>query len=192
MKSAVLQLLLIAGFRCDDALCSAGQCIPTANRLLLNITGMTQKSEGRISDSKLILIALVGGMAAFAIALVFISGGAVRQVEIFLPEKTYATVAFQNIDGEVKIVGIAWIAQVNPTIVMRTGDFAMELTVVNQDSVPHALYIDGMDVSTRVLEPGQSEVLTLYSEGEATYNYYIQGNDEPTGQIMAVRVTIYE
>lgn len=153
---------------------------------------MTQKSEGRISDGKLILIALVGGMAAFAIALVFISGGAVRQVEIFLPEKTYATVAFQNIDGEVKIVGIAGIAQVNPTIVMRTGDFAMELTVVNQDSVPHALYIDGMNVSTRVLEPGQSEVLTLYSEGEATYNYYIQGNDEPTGQIMAVRVTIYE
>jgi len=153
---------------------------------------MTQKSEGRISDGKLILIALVGGMAAFAIALVFISGGAVRQVEIFLPEKTYATVAFQNIDGEVKIVGIAGIAQVNPTIVMRTGDFAMELTVVNQDSVPHALYIDGMDVLTRVLEPGQSEVLTLYSEGEATYNYYIQGNDEPTDQIMAVRVTIYE
>jgi hypothetical protein len=102
------------------------------------------------------------------------------------------TVAFQNIDGEVKVVGIAGIAQVDPTIIMRTGDFAMELTVVNQDSVPHALYIDGLNVSTRVLQPGQSEVLTLYSEGEATYNYYIQGNDEPTGQIMAVKVTMYD
>jgi hypothetical protein len=153
---------------------------------------MTQKSEGRLSAGRLVLIALVGGMAAFAIALVFISGGGVRQAEIFLPERTYVTVAFQNIDGEVKVVGIEGIAQVNPTILMRTGDFAMELTVVNQDSVPHALYIDGLNISTRVLQPGQSEVLTLYSEGEATYNYYIQGNDEPTGQIMAVRVTMYE
>lgn len=153
---------------------------------------MTQKSEGRIGDGRLVLLALVGGMVAFAIVLVFISGGAVRQAEIFLPEKAYVTVAFQNIDGEVKLVGIEGIAQVNPTILMRTGDFAMELTVVNQDSVPHALYIDGLNVSTRVLQPDQSEVLTLYSEGEATYNYYIQGNYEPTGKIRAIKVTMYE
>lgn len=152
---------------------------------------MTQKSEGR-SEGKLILIALVGGIAAFAIALVFISGGGVRQAEIFLPEKTETTVAFRNIDGEVKVVGIKGNGEVNPTILMRTGDFAMVLTVVNEDSVSHALYIDGLNISTRMLEPGQSEVLTFYSEGEATYNYYIQGNQEPTGQIRAVKVTMYE
>jgi hypothetical protein len=153
---------------------------------------MTQKSEGRISDGKLVLIALVGGMAAFAIALVFISGGGVRQAEIFLSEKTESTVAFRSMDGEVKVVGIKGTGEVNPTILMRTGDFAMVLTVVNEDSVPHALYIDGLNISTRMLQPGQSEVLTFYSEGEATYNYYIQGNDEPTGQIRAVKVTMYE
>ena len=153
---------------------------------------MTQKSEGRISDGKLVLIALIGGMTAFAIALVFISGGGVRQAEIFLPEKTESTVAFRSMDGEVKVVGIKGTGEVNPTILMRTGDFAMVLTVVNEDSVPHALYIDGLNISTRMLQPGQSEVLTFYSEGEATYNYYIQGNDEPTGQIRAVKVTMYE
>ncbi|HJS82009.1 MAG TPA: hypothetical protein VJ742_04155 [Nitrososphaera sp.] len=153
---------------------------------------MTQKSEGRISDGKLVLIALVGGMAAFAIALVFISGGGVRQAEIFLPEKTESAIAFRSMDGEVKVVGIKGTGEVNPTILMRTGDFAMVLTVVNQDSVPHALYIDGLNISTRMLQPGQSEVLTFYSEGEATYNYYIQGNSEPTGQIRAVKVTMYE
>jgi len=131
-------------------------------------------------------------MAAFAIALVFISGGVVRHAEIFLPEKSYATVAFRNIDGDVKLVGIVGIAQINPTILMRTGDFAMELTVVNEDSVPHALYIEGLNISTRVLQPGQSEVLTFYSEGEATYNYYDQGNNEPLGQIRIVKVTMYE
>ncbi len=154
---------------------------------------MTQKSEGRISDGKLVLIALVGGMAAFAITLVLISGGGVRHVQIFLPEKSQFTVAFRNIDGEVKLVGIGGIAGVNPTILMRTGDFAMELTVVNQDSERHALYIDGLHVYSKILNPGDSEVLTFYSKGEATYNYYDYGkNDEPLGQIKAVKVTMYE
>lgn len=146
-----------------------------------------------ISDGKIVLLALVGGVVAFAIALVVISGGAVRQVDIFLPEKTYVTVAFQNIDEEVKIVGIGGIAGVNPTILMRTGDFAMELTVTNQDAVPHAFYLDGLNIMTRYLEPGQSEVLTFYSEGEATYNYYDYDHREtPLGQVQAVKVTMYE
>jgi hypothetical protein len=93
---------------------------------------MSRTWQPIISDSKMVLIALVGGMAAFAIAFVFISGGLVRYVDIFLPEKTYATVAFQNIAGETKLVGTSGIGGVNPTILMRTGDFAMELTVVNE------------------------------------------------------------
>jgi hypothetical protein len=68
----------------------------------------------------MVLIALVGGIAAFAIALLFISGGLVRHVDIFLPEKTYATVAFQNMDGETKVIGTSGIGGVNPTILMRT------------------------------------------------------------------------
>ena len=154
---------------------------------------MSYSSQPIISDNKIVLIALVGGIAAFAVALVFISGGLVRHVDIFLPEKTYATIAFQNMDGQIKIVGTSGIGGVNPTILMRTGDFAMELTVANEDSVPHALYIDGLNMLTRFLQPGQTEVLTLYSEGEATYNYYDYGkNEEPLGQIRAVKVTMYE
>lgn len=146
-----------------------------------------------ISDGKLVLLAVVGMIAAFAIVIVFVSGGLVRHVDIFLPEKTYATLAFQNIDGEVKLVGTSGVAGVNPTILTRTGDFAMELTVVNQDIEGHALYIDGLGVHTRYLDLGQSQVLTFYSKGEATYNYYDYGKqDEPLGQIRAVKVTMYE
>ena len=145
-----------------------------------------------ISDGKLVLLAIAGALAAFVIAFVFISNGGVRHVEIFLEEKTYVALAFRNIDGEVKLVGIDGLSQVNPTILMRTGDFAMELRVVNQDNVPHSLYIDGLEISTKVLQPGDTELLTFYSEGEATYDYYIQGNDLPTGQIRAVKVTMYE
>jgi hypothetical protein len=159
------------------------------NRLLV----MSYTPEPIISDNKMVLIALVGGIAAFAIVIVFISGGVVRHTDIFLPEKTYATLAFQNIDGETKIVGTSGIGGVNPTVLMRTGDFAMELTVTNDDSISHALYIDGLNVSTRFLEPGQTEVLTFYSKGEATYNYYdYEKNEEPLGQIRAVKVTMYE
>lgn len=160
------------------------------NKLLV----MSHVSEPTISDSKMVLLALVGGIAAFAMALVFISGGVVRHVDIFLPEKTYATVAFRNIDGQTQIGGTSGIGGTNPTILMRTGDFAMELTVVNEDSIPHALYIDGLNVLTRLLQPGKTEVLTLYSEGEATYNYYdyVEKNEEPLGQIRAVKVTMYE
>jgi hypothetical protein len=145
-----------------------------------------------ISDSKIVSLALIGGLAAFAIALIFISGGLIRQSEIFLPEKTYVTLAFQNVDGELSLVGIEGIAQTNPTILMRIGDFAMELTVINQDALPHSLYIEGLDVSTGILEPGQSRILTFHSEGEATYNYYVDGNDSPLGQVRAVKVGIYE
>jgi hypothetical protein len=141
----------------------------------------------------MVLLALIGAIVAFAIALVYISGGGVRHVEIFLPEKAFVTVAFQNLDGEVKLVGIEGIAGINPTIIMRTGDFAMELTVINQDSVPHALYIDGLNLTTRFMAPGDSEVLTFYSKGESTYNYYdYEHRESPLGQIQAVKVTTYE
>lgn len=156
------------------------------------------QTQPLISDNRLVLFAVVGGIVAFAIALTVISGGFVRHVQIFLPEKAYATVAFRNIDGQVKLVGIEGVAGINPTILMRTGDFAMELTVLNQDNeAGHLLYIDGdMHVSTKFLNPGQSDVLTFYSKGEATYNYYDYAGQEeehePLGQIRAVKVTMYE
>lgn len=151
------------------------------------------QAQPLISDGKLVLFAVVGGIAAFVIVLLFVSGGLVRHVDIFLPEKTYASVEFQDIGGHVKVVGTSGVAGANPTILMRTGDFAMELTVVNQDAERHALYIDGVQVYTMFLDHGQSEVVTFYSEGEATYNYYDYGKQEdPLGQIQAVKVTMYE
>ncbi|MFL6486863.1 MAG: hypothetical protein ACJ71D_09180 [Nitrososphaera sp.] len=48
---------------------------------------------------------------------------------------------FRNIDGELGIIGTSGIADINPTILMRTGDFAMELTAVNEDSLRYTLDI---------------------------------------------------
>lgn len=147
----------------------------------------------KISDRMFVVVALAGVMAAFVFLLVFVSGGGVRHVPIFLPEKTENTLAFREVDGKVALVDIKGIAQVNPTLLMRTGDYAMVLTIINEDDQPHLLYIDGVNVSTKVLRPGDSDVITFYSEGEATYNYYDWGTDrEPLGQIEAVKVTAFE
>jgi hypothetical protein len=147
----------------------------------------------RMSDRMFVTVALVGVMATFVFMLVFVSGGVVRHVAIFLPEKTQDTLAFREVDGKVALVGIKGIAGVNPTLIMRTGDFAMELTIINEDDQPHMLYIDGVNASTKILRPGDSDVITFYSKGEAVYNYYDWGADrEPLGQIEAVKVTAFE
>ena len=150
-------------------------------------------TRARLDDKTLVIIAVVGCMAAFALLFALISGGAVRHVSIFLPEKTENTLAFRHVDGKAALVGIKGIAQVNPTLIMRTGDYAMELTIINQDDRTHILYIDGVNISTKVLRPGESDVITFYSKGEATYNYYDWGASEgPLGQIKAMKVTLYE
>ncbi len=155
---------------------------------------MSKTSGLKVGDGMFVAAAVAGTIAAFAILLVVVSGGGVRHVEIFLPEKTENTLAFRQVDGEVALVGIKGIAQVNPTMIMRTGDYSLELTVINEDSVPHMLYIDGVGLSTKVLQPGETDVISFQSPGEATYNYYdyLDDSREPLGQIRAIKVTAYD
>lgn len=147
-----------------------------------------------MSDGVFVAIAVAGTIAAFAILLVVVSGGGVRHVQIFLPEKTENTLAFREVDGKVALVGIKGIAQVNPTLIMRTGDYSLELTIINDDDEPHMLFIDGVNISTKMLRPGDSDVISFRSAGEATYNYYDYAHprEEPLGQIVAMKVTAFE
>jgi hypothetical protein len=72
-------------------------------------------------------------IAAFAILLIFVSGGGARHVAITWKGKIEATISFRNVDLQVKIVGLKGNVQINPTLVSRTGDTAHILTVINQD-----------------------------------------------------------
>ena len=142
---------------------------------------------------KYIVAALIGAMVVFAFILIFVSQGNVRHVQIFWKETIEATVAFKNIDGELKIVGIKGNGEINPTLVMRTGDYAYILTVINQDTVPHMFYVDGLEAHTKVLGPGENDTITLYSKNEGTYNYYDRFEAErPLGQIKAVKITLID
>lgn len=148
----------------------------------------------KMSDGKFVMVAIAGTIVAFVIMLVLVSGGGVRHVQIFLPEKTENTLAFRQVYGKMSLVGIKGIAQVNPTMIMRTGDYSLELTVINEDDRQHMLYIEDVGVSTKVLRPGDTDVIPFRSPGEAAYNYYdyMDNSRELLGQIRAVKVTAFD
>lgn len=140
------------------------------------------------NNKKFLIGLIIGGMIFFSLLIGFIGQGNVRQVPIFFKEHMEATVAFRNIDGESKIVGLKGNADVNPTLVMRTGDFAYIITVINQDETPHMFYVEGLEVHTKALRPGENDTITIYSKNPGTYNYYDKFEEKPIGKIKAVKV----
>ncbi len=141
-------------------------------------------------DKMVIVSALVVGVIVFGILIVFIGQGEIRHVEIFLTEQVKQTVAFQDIDGKVTLIGISGTGEAsNPTLVTRVS-FEYVLTVVNQGNKHHRLYIDGLNVQTDLLTPGEEDTITIIPSKEGIYNYYDKRDTlELLGQIKAVIVS---
>jgi hypothetical protein len=147
-----------------------------------------------IDEGKLVAVTLIGGLVALVLFFVLISGGIVRHVPITWQEKIETTIAFKTTDGQLNIIGIKGNSGINPTLLMRIKDFAMVLTVINQDSTPHMLYIDGLNINSKILKAGENQTIIFYSPAEGTYNYYdrLSSLNEPIGQIKAVKVVPFE
>jgi hypothetical protein len=143
-----------------------------------------------LNDKTFVIIGLIVAVIALTSIIVIVGQGNVRHVQIFWPEKVEQTVAFLDINGEVKLVGISGTAEKNnPTLIMRTS-FAYVLTVENRGNQHHRLYIDGFDVQTDLLEPGQKDTITIYPDKEGIYNYYDKRQIlTPLGQLKSVQVT---
>ena len=141
-------------------------------------------------DKMLIISALVTGVIAFGILIVFVGQGEVRHVEIFLTEQVKQTVAFQDIDDKVMLVGVLGTGDTNnPTLVTRVS-FEYVLTVVNQGDTQHRLFIDGLNIQTDLLEPGEEHTIVIVPSKEGTYNYYDKRDRmELLGQLKAVIVS---
>ena len=123
-------------------------------------------------DKALILIAIMIGFAALAGMIGFIGQGNVRHVSIFWQERVEQTVAFENVDGNVQLQGITGIAgEPNPYLITRTS-FAYLLTVINNDDKHHRLFIEGLNVQTDLLEPGEQDTITIYPDKEGVYKYF--------------------
>ena len=125
-----------------------------------------------MKDRHFVLIGLIIGIIGFASFIGVIGQGNVRHVAIFWPEKVEQTVAFKEIGDTVKLVGISGTAEDNnPTLIVRTS-FAYILTVENHGTQHHRLYIEGFNVQTDLLAPGESDTITLYPDKKGTFNYY--------------------
>jgi len=72
----------------------------------------------------------------------------------------------------VQLKGITGISgELNPHLISRTS-FAYILTVVNNGDKNHRLYIEGLEIQSNLLEPGQQDVITIYPTEEGLYKYY--------------------
>lgn len=123
-------------------------------------------------DKIIIIVGLIVGMSALVGMVGFIGQGNVREVPLYYPEKVEQTVMFEEIDGKVQLVGIKGIkGEVNPTLLTRTS-FAYILTVINNGTTDHRLYIEGLNVQTDLLAIGQNDTITIFPNEEGIYNYY--------------------
>ncbi len=123
-------------------------------------------------DKIIIIVGLIIGVSALAGMIGFIGQGNIREVPLYYQEKVEQTVMFEEIDGKVQIVGITGIkGEVNPTLLTRTS-FAYILTVINNGTTNHRLYIEGLNVQTDLLDSGQNDTITILPNEEGIYNYY--------------------
>lgn len=141
------------------------------------------------NDKILIIGGLVAGMIALVVIFGFIGQGNVRHVQIFWAEKVEQTVIFEEIDGKVQLRAIKGVGgEANPTLISRTS-FAYILTVINNGTTVHRLYIEGFNVQTDLLEPGQQDTITIYPDKKGEFTYYDKReNLNPLGKIKIVSV----
>ena len=143
-----------------------------------------------MNDKTFVIIGLIIAIIALTSIIIIVGQGNVRHVQIFWPEKVEQTVAFLDVDGKVKLKGISGTAEDNnPTLIMRTS-FVYVLTVENHGNQHHRLYIDGFNVQTDLLEPGQKDTITIYPDKEGIYNYYDKRQIlTQLGQLKSIQVT---
>lgn len=132
---------------------------------------------------------MIVGIIGLAATIAFVGQGNVRHVEIFWAETVEQTIVFEEIEGETQVRGISGVSgESNPTLLSRTS-FAYILTVINNGTTFHRLYIDGFNVQTDLLEPGQQDTITIYPDKEGEFTYYDKKEHLiPLGKIKIVSV----
>lgn len=141
------------------------------------------------NDKILVIAAMIVGMVGLAATVAFVGQGNVRHVEIFWAETVEQTIVFEEIEGETQVRGIKGVSgESNPTLLSRTS-FAYILTVINNGTTFHRLYIEGFNVQTDLLEPGQQDTITIYPDKEGEFTYYDKKEHLiPLGKIKIVSV----
>ena len=125
-----------------------------------------------MKDRTLIFLAIIVGILTLSVIIGFIGQGNIRHVSIFWQERVEQTVVFEDIAGTVQLRGISGIGgEPNPSLITRTG-FAYVLTVINNGDTNHRLFIEGLNVQTDLLDPGEQDTLVIYPDKEGIYEYF--------------------
>ena len=109
--------------------------------------------------------------------------------QFFGKKKSNRLIVFEESNGKVQIKAIKGVlGENNPTLLSRTS-FAYVLTVINNGTDFHRLYIDGFNVQTDLLSPGEQDTITIYPEKEGDFTYYDKTQYQiPLGKIQIVSV----
>lgn len=145
--------------------------------------------RGMAGDRLLVACALVAGLGALAVMVVFVGQGNARHVEIFWEESVEQTVVLEEAGGRTQVRAVGGVlGGANPTLVGRTS-FAYVLTVINNGTEPHRLHIGGLGAETGLLAPGERETLTMHPAGPGEFTYYEAAKYMvPLGKIRIVSV----
>jgi len=147
------------------------------------------QTHSQLSSKKFIVIGVIAGIVFFGALMGLIGQGTVRHVDVFYPETVRQTVAFIDDGEKTTLRGVEGISEENnPTLITRVG-FVYVLTVINDGNSDHRLYIDGLNVETELLAPGEKDIITIKPQTERTYNYYDkQETLSFLGQLKVVKV----
>jgi hypothetical protein len=140
-------------------------------------------------DKLIVILGLVAGIITLFAMISFVGQGNFREVPLYYQEKVEQTVAFEEINGQVQIVGVKGVkGEVNPTLLTRTS-FVYILTVINNGVTQHRLYIDGLNIQTDLLESGQNDTITIFPTEEGIFDYYDKRDKlDLLGQLQVVTV----
>jgi hypothetical protein len=145
-----------------------------------------------LEDKKIIVAGIVGGMLLLASISAFVAFGNIIHVAIFWQETIKSTVAFEKIDGQTMIIGVEGNSETSPTLVMRADGTPYMLTIINRDDIPHMFYVEGLEMTSKVLRAGENDTITLVTKKEGTFSYYDRFEQRSLGVIKAVKVSTFD
>jgi hypothetical protein len=103
------------------------------------------------------------------------------------PGTIQATIAFESSNGELHVIGVKGTLEENPTLITRTG-YLYTLTIENRDSMPHSFDVQGLNLDSGILQPGESSVLLILPSEEGQFQYMDGLTQKVFGSIKIVKV----
>lgn len=141
------------------------------------------------STKTFIVIGVIAGFAFFVLAIAYVGQGNVRERSLLLGEKVEQTIALEQIDNQLHVIGVRGIGGLDPTLVMRS-DYPYFLNIINRDEIGHRFYIEGLNVTSKYIPSNDMDTILIYGSPVGTYQYYVltRGEKVLSGEFRSTKV----